>query len=44
MDLSAPDSQIKILVVPTDEEMGIAIETEKIVRGLHGPKQGGETL
>ncbi len=32
-DLSAPDSRVKILVIPTNEELAIARETKKIVFG-----------
>lgn len=30
--ISAPDSKVKIMVVPTDEELMIALDTEEIVR------------
>ncbi|HEY3371289.1 MAG TPA: acetate kinase [Prolixibacteraceae bacterium] len=32
--ISTPDSRVKIMVVPTDEELVIALDTEEIVRGL----------
>ena len=31
--ISTPDSKVKIVVVPTDEELVIALDTEEIVRG-----------
>jgi len=30
--ISSPDSKVKVLVIPTDEELKIAIETEKIIK------------
>lgn len=32
--ISTPDSKVKIMVVPTDEELVIALDTEEIVKGL----------
>ena len=32
--ISTPDSRVKIVVVPTDEELVIALDTEEIVKGL----------
>lgn len=32
--ISTPDSKVKIMVVPTDEELVIALDTEEIVRDL----------
>ena len=32
-DISAPGSRIKVLVIPTDEELSIAQQTLKVVRG-----------
>jgi len=32
-EISAPDSQVKILVIPTNEELRIAQETKKVVEG-----------
>lgn len=34
LDISAPDSRAKVLKVQTDEEMMIAIETEKIINSI----------
>ncbi len=31
--ISTPDSKVKILVIPTDEELVIALDTEEIVKG-----------
>ena len=31
-EISAPASKVKVLVVPTNEELMIALDTEKIVR------------
>ncbi|MDP2112423.1 MAG: acetate kinase, partial [Bacteroidota bacterium] len=31
--ISTPDSKVKIVVVPTDEELVIALDTEEIVFG-----------
>jgi acetate kinase len=33
--ISTPDSKVKIMVVPTDEELVIALDTEEIVKGLN---------
>ena len=33
--ISTPDSKVKIMVVPTDEELVIALDTEEIVRDLN---------
>ncbi len=33
-DISAPDSKVKILVIPTNEELVIAMDTMRIVKGL----------
>jgi len=32
--ISSPDSKVKIMVVPTDEELVIALDTEEIVKAL----------
>ena len=32
--ISTPDSKVKIMVVPTDEELVIALDTEEIVKGI----------
>ena len=32
--ISTPDSKVKVVVIPTDEELMIAKDTEAIVNGL----------
>ena len=32
--LSTPESKVKVLLIPTDEEMMIATDTYEIVKGL----------
>ena len=31
-DISAPDSKVKVLVIPTNEEYMIALDTQKLVK------------
>ena len=33
-DLSAPDAAVKTLVVPTNEELEIALETKRVIENL----------
>ena len=33
-DISAPDARVKMLVIPTNEELMIAKDTEELTRGL----------
>jgi acetate kinase len=33
--LSTPESKVKVLLIPTDEEMMIATDTYEIVKGLN---------
>ena len=33
-DLSAKDAAVKTLVVPTNEELEIALETKRVIEGL----------
>ncbi|GHS48228.1 hypothetical protein JP0126_09550 [Helicobacter pylori] len=31
VDLSQPDSKVKVLLIPTDEELEIALQTKKVL-------------
>jgi acetate kinase len=34
VDISAPDSKVRVLVIPTNEELMIAKDTEELVKAL----------
>lgn len=34
MDLSQPDAKVKVLRIPTDEELEIALQTKKVLETI----------
>lgn len=34
VDLSQPDSKVKVLLIPTDEELEIALQTKKVLETI----------
>jgi acetate kinase len=42
-DISRSDSPVKVLVIPTDEELVIAMEAMKLVEGRLGAPPSGKT-